>query len=267
MLIMGFFSLPPLFFASRRQANTPILGPIIPNMGNVKADLRFLIFPILGTIIPNMGNYKSVSISDVLFSGGQQRVLGLLFGQPDRSFYTNEIQKLGMTGRGALERELKRLTASGLITMTVIGRQKHYQANRNSPIYQELRGITLKTFGLSDVLRLALSKYADAIRFAFVYGSVAKGTDTATSDIDVMVVAEGLSYSDLFELLTKVEETLGRKVNPTLYSPEDFLKKIEGDNHFVTRVLNQPRIALLGNEDDIRSGKSAKPAEDRQTQS
>jgi predicted nucleotidyltransferase len=213
-----------------------------------------------------MGNDKPVSISDVLFSGVQQRVLGLLFGQPDRSFYANEIEKLGMTGRGALERELKRLTASGLVTMTVIGRQKHFQANRNSPIYQELRGITLKTFGLSDVLRLALSKYADAIRFAFIYGSVAKGTDTATSDIDVMVVAEGLSYTDLFGVLTKAEETLGRKVNPTLYSPEDFLKKIEGDNHFVTRVLNQPRIALLGNEDDIRSGKSAKPAEDRQAQ-
>lgn len=223
-------------------------------------------FPKLGPIILNMGNDKPVSISDVLFSGVQQRVLGLLFGQPDRSFYANEIEKLGMTGRGALERELKRMTATGLITMTVIGRQKHYQANRNSPIYHELRGITLKTFGLSDVLRLALSKYADAIRFAFIYGSVAKGVDTATSDIDVMVVAEGLSYSDLFEALTKAEETLGRKVNPTLYSPRDFLKKIEGDNHFVTRVLNQPRIALLGIEDDIRSGKSATPAEDRQAQ-
>jgi predicted nucleotidyltransferase len=225
-----------------------------------------LIFPKLGTIIPNMGNNRPVSISDVLFSGVKRRVLGLLFGQPDRTFYANEIEKLGMTGRGALERELKRLTASGLVTMTVIGRQKHFKANQNSPIYQELRGITLKTFGLSDVLRLALSKFEDAIRFAFVYGSVAKGTDTATSDIDVMVVAEGLSYSNLFESLTKAEETLGRKVNPTLYSPEDFLKKIEGDNHFVTRVLNQPRIALLGHEDDIRSGKSTKPAEDRQAQ-
>jgi Nucleotidyltransferase domain. len=213
-----------------------------------------------------MGNDKPVSISDVLFSGGQQRVLGLLFGQPDRSFYANEIEKLRMTGRGALERELKRMTASGLITMTVIGRQKHYQANRNSPIFQELRGITLKTFGLSDVLRLALSKYADAIRFAFIYGSVAKGADTATSDIDVMVVGEGLSYSHLFEALTKAEETLGRKVNPTLYSAEDFVKKRRGDNHFVTRVLNQPRIVLLGNEDVINSGKPSEPTENRQAQ-
>lgn len=207
-----------------------------------------------------MGNDKPVSISDALFSGGQQRVLGLLFGRPDRSFYANEIEKLAMTGRGALERELKRMTASGLITMTVIGRQKHYQANQNSPIFQELRGITLKTFGLSDVLRAALSKFAGSIRFAFIYGSVAKGTDTAASDIDVMVVAEGLSYSRLFEVLTRAEETLGRKVNPTLYSAGDFLKKVQGDNHFVTRVLNQPRIALLGSEDVIRSGPASEPA-------
>lgn len=213
-----------------------------------------------------MGNKKSVSLSDVLFSGVQQRVLGLIFGQPDRSFYANEIAKLGMTGRGALQRELERMTASGLITMTVIGRQKHYQANRNSPIFQELRGITLKTFGLSDILRLTLSDYADAIRYAFIYGSVAKGTDTATSDIDVMVIAEGLSYSHLFESLTKAEESLGRKVNPTLYSPEDFLKKAQGDNHFVTRILNQAKIVLLGDENAIRSGKPPKPAENRQAQ-
>lgn len=213
-----------------------------------------------------MGNNKPVSISDVLFSGGQQRVLGLLFGQPDRSFYANEIERLGMTGRGALERELKRMTVSGLVTMTVIGRQKHYQANRNSPIFHELRGITLKTFGLSDVLRTALSKFANAIRFAFIYGSVAKGTDTATSDIDVMVVAEGLSYSELFEALTKAEETLGRKVSPTIYTTDDFLKKIQGENHFVTRVLDQPKIFLLGNEDVLRSGTTPESAEDRQAQ-
>ena len=226
-----------------------------------------MIFPKVGPIIPNMGNDKIISISDALFSGVQQRVLGLLFGQPDRSFYANEIAKLGMTGRGALERELKRMTTSGLVTMTVIGRQKHYQANRNSPIFQELRGIVLKTFGLSDVLRAALAKYADAIRFAFVYGSVAKSTDTGTSDIAVMGVAEGLSYSELFEALTKAEETLGRKVSPTLYPPEDFIKKMQDDNHFVTRILNQPRIVLLGNENAIGSGTTPEPAENRQAQS
>lgn len=226
-----------------------------------------MLIPKLRPIILIMGKGIPISISNVLFSGVQQRVLGLLFGQPDRSFYSNEIAKLGkITGRGSLQRELERMTAAGLITMTVIGNQKHYQANNNSPVFQEVRSITLKTFGLSDVLRKALSDYADAIRYAFIFGSVAKGTDTATSDIDVMVIADGLSYSQLFEALTKTEETLGRKVSPTLYSPDDFLKKVQGDNHFVTRVLHQPKIVLLGHENDFQSGKISEPAENRQTQ-
>lgn len=213
-----------------------------------------------------MGNLKPVSISDVLFSTGQRRVLGLLFGQPDRSFYTNEIAKLAMTGRGALQRELERLTSSGLVTMTPIGRQRHYQANRNSPIFNELRGIVLKTFGLADVLRDALAVSAQPVRCAFIYGSVAKGTDTASSDIDVMIVAEGLTYSHLFETFAEAEQMLGRKVNPTLYTSEDFAEKVRGDNHFVTRVLDQPKIMLMGNDNDISSGSAAESGEDRQAQ-
>ena len=193
-------------------------------------------------------------------------MLGLLFGQPDRSFYANEIAKLANTGRGALQRELERLTASGLVVMTPIGRQRHYQANRNSPIFNELRGIVLKTFGLADVLREAFAASAQPVRCAFIYGSVAKGTDTASSDIDVMIVADGLTYSDVFETLAKAEEVLGRKVNPTLYTPEDFAEKVRGDNHFVTRVLDQPKIMLIGNDNDIASGSPGESGEDRQAQ-
>jgi len=222
--------------------------------------------PKSGTIVPTMGNAQPVSISDVLFSGGQRRVLGLLFGQPDKSFYANEIAKLANTGRGALQRELERLTASGLVVMMPIGRQRHYQANRNSPIFNELRGIVLKTFGLADVLREALAASAQPVRCAFIYGSVAKGTDTASSDIDVMIVADGLTYSDVFETLSKAEEVLGRKVNPTLYTPEDFAEKVRSDNHFVTRVLDQPKIMLIGNDNDIASGSPAKSGEDQQAQ-
>ena len=205
-----------------------------------------MLIPKSGLIIPVMGNDQPTSIADVLFSGVQQRVLGLLFGRPERSFYANEIEKLGKTGRGSLQKELQRMTSSGLITMTTIGRQKHYQANKNCIIYQELKSITLKTFGLSNVLRSALADSESKIRYAFVYGSVAKGTDTTASDIDVMVISETLSYSELFDVLGKAEEVLKRKVNPTVYTPEDFLKKIEGDNHFVTRVLRQPKIVLIG---------------------
>jgi predicted nucleotidyltransferase len=214
-----------------------------------------------------MGNEKAMSISNVLFSGVRQRVLTLLFGQSDRSFYSNEIEKLGKTGRGSLQRELERMTASGLITMTVIGRQKHYQANKSSHIFHEIKSIVLKTFGLSDVLREALLDYAEAIRYAFIYGSVAKDTDTTSSDIDVMVIADGLTYSQLYEALTKTEETLGRKVSPTLYSSEDFQKKVQADNHFVTRVLEQPKIVLIGNENAVWSGKPQESGEARFAQS
>ena len=213
-----------------------------------------------------MGNTKPTSISDVLFSGVQQRVIALLFGQPDRSYYANEIARLAKTGRGSLQRELERMTSSGLITQAVIGHQKHYQANRASPIFRELRSITLKTFGLSDVLREALSASANSIRCAFVYGSVAKGADTAASDIDVMIIAEGLSYGEIFEALSKAEETLGRKVSPVLYSSTEFLKRVQDDNHFVTSVLAQPKILLIGTEDDIPQGSSPKPPEDRAAQ-
>ena len=210
-----------------------------------------------------MGNKKPSSIADVLFSGVQQRVIALLFGQPDRSFYSNELVRLAKTGRGSLQRELERLSASGLVEMKIIGHQKHYQANNKSIIYQELRGITLKTFGLADVVREALSGHLDAIRYAFIFGSVAKGTDTSSSDIDVMVIAEGLGYSELFEAVVKAEAVLGRKVSPTLYSPAEFLAKKNSDNHFVTRVLEQPRIVLLGDEHAIESGKPSEPVEDR----
>ena len=213
-----------------------------------------------------MGNKNPVSISDVLFSGVQRRVLGLLFGQPDRSFYANEIARIGLTGRGALQRELERMTSSGLITMTLIGRQKHYQANRKAPIFQELRGIVLKTFGLADVLRAALVSSSHPVHSAFIYGSVAKGTDSATSDIDVMVIADGITYSHLFETFAEAEEMLGRKVNPTLYSTEDFANKLRGDNHFITRVIDQPKIMLIGDKDELATGTSAEFGKGRQAQ-
>jgi predicted nucleotidyltransferase len=196
---------------------------------------------------------STTSIGEVLFSGVQQRLLAIFFGQPDRSFYTNELLRLTGTGKGALQRELERLQSSGLVTATKIGNQKHYQANRAAPIFDEVRGIVQKTFGLVDVLRAALADLTSRIQVAFVFGSVAKGTDTAASDIDLLVVAEDLAYADLFERLAPAESTLGRKVGPTLYTPLEFARKQREDNHFVTRVMAQPKIFLIGGEHDCRS--------------
>ncbi len=190
------------------------------------------------------------SVADALFSGLQQRLLAVLFGQPDRSFYGNELLRLTGTGRGALQRELEKLVSADLVTVTPIGNQKHYQANAAAPIFAELRGIVMKTLGLADVLRTALNAVADRIELAFVFGSVAKGTDTATSDIDLMVVTETLSYADLFEGLAAAEQVLGRKVNPTLYTSDALAEKVRTENNFVLRVLSQPKIFLIKGAED-----------------
>lgn len=193
-------------------------------------------------------NIAATSIAESLFSGVQQRLLALFFGQPDRSFYNNELLRLTGTGKGALQRELERLQSAGVVTAKRIGNQTHYQANRAAPIFDEIRGIVIKTFGLADVLRAALADLAERIELAFIFGSVAKGSDTASSDIDVLVVAEDLAYADLFERLAPAEATLGRKVNPTLYTPSEVARRQREDNHFITRVLEQPKIFLIGGD-------------------
>ena len=151
-------------------------------------------------------------------------------------------------GSGAVQRELKRLAESGLATVTYRGNQKHFQANPASPIFAELCSITQKTFGLAGPLREALASLADQIHAAFVFGSVAKKSDTAASDIDVMVVSDTLTYADLFAALEGAAAKLGRQVNPTVYSRAELARRIAEENAFVTRVLAQPKLWLIGDE-------------------
>ena len=190
----------------------------------------------------------SAGLADALFAKVQQRVLGVLLGNPSRSFYANEVIGLARSGTGAVQRELARLEASGLVTVTRVGKQKHYQANASSPVFEELRALALKTFALADVLRAALVPVSQGIRAAFVYGSVAKGQDTATSDIDLMIVSDRLTYAELFAVLEEASAQLGRKVAPTIYSLKELAKRVKQDNAFVTRVLSQPKLWLIGDE-------------------
>lgn len=193
----------------------------------------------------------AVSLADALFAKVQQRVLAVLFGNPGRSYYANEVIGLARSGTGAVQRELARLEAAGLVTAARIGKQKHYQANAASPVFDELRALVLKTSGLADVLREALSAVSDRIRAAFVYGSIAKGEDTAASDIDLMVIGDGLTYADLFGALEEASAKLGRKVAPTIYSPKELARRVKQDNAFITRVLQQPKVWLIGGENDL----------------
>jgi predicted nucleotidyltransferase len=202
---------------------------------------------------PKLGIYMhplaTASIADALLPKVRQRVLAVLFGAPDRSYYANELIALAQSGTGAVQRELAALAAAGLITERRQGNQKHFQANPQSPVFAELRGLVLKTMGLADVLRAALAPLAPRIELAFVFGSVARQQDTAHSDVDVLLVSASLGYAEVFGALEGAALTLGRKVNPTLYTPAEFVQRQAQDNAFVTRVMQQPKIWLIGQED------------------
>ena len=190
----------------------------------------------------------STSLADALFTSTQQRVLGLLFGEPGRSFYTSElIDRIG-AGSGAVQRELKRLAESGLVTVRRIGNQKHYQANPDSPIYEELCSLVRKTVGLAKPVRKALEPLADRVRFAAIYGAVAKGADTASSDVDLLIMADGVALKDAYRALAPVEETLGRRINPILYTSQEFEDRKAGGTPFLSRLLAGDHIVLMGTE-------------------
>jgi predicted nucleotidyltransferase len=192
-----------------------------------------------------------LSLSNVLFPKVRQRVLGLLYGQLDRSFHTNEIIRLTHSGTGAVQRELEKLAAVELITAQSIGNQKHYTANCASPLFTELRSIVLKTFGLADVLRKALAPIIPKIHIAFIYGSIAKQKDTASSDVDLMLICNNLTYADLFKLLEEAQVKLGRSIHPTFYSPSEWKRKYQANNNFLIQIVKQPKIFLIGNEDEL----------------
>lgn len=187
-------------------------------------------------------------MADALFPKVRQRVLAVLFGTPDRSFYANEVIALAQSGKGAVQRELAGLSEAGLLTVSRQGNQKHYQANAAAPVFAELRGLVLKTMGLADVLRAALAPLGNEISIAFVFGSIAKQTDTAQSDVDLLVVSDSLGYADLFAALEDATRTLGRTINPAIYTQAEFAARLQGDNAFVHRAMQQPKIWLKGQE-------------------
>lgn len=209
--------------------------------------------PNSGTIIPKLGIYmtspSSSSLADALFTSTRQKVLGLLFGQPERSFFVTQIMELAKSGRGAVQRELRGLESAGLVSVEMHGNQKHYQANSDSPLFDEICSIVRKTVGLEEPLKAAIESLAGKIRFALVYGSVAKRMDTSASDVDLLIVADELTLEDVYAALSPAEQLLDRKINPTLYTSEEFDRRRARSNSFLKRVLNGPVIILSGSID------------------
>ena len=220
-----------------------------------------IIIPIMGILVPThisqsnrpKAAVKSVgmstSLANALFTTTQQRVLALLFGQPHRSFFTSELIGLTGSGSGAVQRELQRLASSRLVNVTSIGMQKHYQANPACPVYHELVGLVRKTMALAEPIRQALQPFVDRIVLAMLYGSVAQSTDTADSDIDLLVVADGMMLEDLYTALAPVESNLCRKISPTLYTVSEFDARRSAKNPFLMRVLDGEHLVLIGKED------------------
>ncbi len=194
---------------------------------------------------------QRTGLADALFTTTQQRVLGLLFGEYKRSFLISEVITLAGVGSGAVQRELAHLADSGLITVHIQGNQKLYQVNPASPVYAELAGIVRKTINLSEPIIVALKPLADRILAAFIFGSIAKRSEDASSDIDLFIVSNELSSSDVRSCLAIVEKRLGRDINPTIYSLEELRQRIESGNAFVLRVLEQPKRWVVGNEERL----------------
>jgi predicted nucleotidyltransferase len=195
---------------------------------------------------------QTITIGDALFTKTQQKIMSLLFQKPDTTFYLNQIVRQAGIGKGTIKRELEKMTAAGLLTVKHIGNQKHYQANSSAPIYHELVAITRKTFGIANVIRQTLEPIENAIEFAFIYGSIAKATETAKSDIDLMIISHDLTYADIMNLLIPVETELQRTINPTIYNSLDFNDKLQQGNSFLTRIINQEKIMIMGSENVIR---------------
>ena len=194
-----------------------------------------------------------MSLTQALFSDSQAKVYVWVFGHPTRSFHLNELRRLTGLGSASLKREITRLASAGLITTLMIGNQRHISANKQSPIFGELRALTQKVLGASPMIRAALNPVSSKIALAFIYGSIAKETDTALSDVDILVVGNDLTLSELLEHLLPVEELLGRKINPTCYTIEEFEKRLDDADSFVNRVLSQPTIQLIGDISVFRS--------------
>jgi len=214
--------------------------------------------PNIGITMPNMSTAvikskqgQPLSMVDALFSRTQKNVLALLFGQSGQSFYTNEIIRKSGGGSGAVQRELSRLVRSGLATVKRVGSQNHYQANPDAPLFVELCSIMNKTVALLEPLKTALQPFIQHIELAFVYGSVAKKSDTASSDIDLMIVSNDLTYADVFPALEDVSGDLQRSIQPTIYSNAELTTRIQSDNSFIKRVLEQPKIWIVGKENEL----------------
>ncbi len=190
-----------------------------------------------------------MSLAHALFTDRRSRIFRWLFGLPERSFHLNELLRLTQLGSASLQQELKQLTAAGLVSTERVGNLKMFQANPNSPVFKDLVSLTRKTVGMQSLLTQALLPLKNKLIKAWIYGSVAQQNDTASSDIDIMLVGHKLRLSEVLECLQTLELELGRKINPTCYTEQEFTVRQADPDSFVSHVLQKPIVDLLEQHD------------------
>lgn len=190
------------------------------------------------------------ALMDLLFPATRQRVLAQLLLHPGESFHQRELARLTASHAGTLGRELEKLVEAGLVIRREQGNQVRYQANAQCPLFAELASMFRKTHGMVPALREALAPLAGRIRVALVFGSMARGTQTAGSDIDLLVVGE-VGFAELVQALYPLQQALQREINPVLYTAAEFHRRAQGGEAFVRQFLDQPNVFLTGDKDDL----------------
>lgn len=208
--------------------------------------------PKLGTFVPRMGTLLGkTGLSDALFSKTQQALLGLFFANVDESYHLREIVRKSNVGQGTVQRTLAKLSEAGIIEREQRGRQTFYSANRECSIFADLHRLVIKTIGVAKQLAEKLKTLEDKISIAFIYGSFARGDETGKSDIDLLVIGK-IKLSDVVKVMSGLQPTLAREINPTVFEPEEYRQKLNQGHHFLTSLLKEPRIFLIGDEDAFK---------------
>ncbi|MEQ1880255.1 MAG: nucleotidyltransferase domain-containing protein [Burkholderiales bacterium] len=205
----------------------------------------------MGILLPMVGSQEvSPGAPPPLFGKTRQALLALLFSRADEAHLQESLIQLAALGRGTVQRELEFLASAGIVRRAVRGRQVYFQANTESPIFAELRGLVMKTIGVGDALRKALAPLAKQIRVAFIYGSVARGKERSNSDVDIMVIGE-VSFAEMSDALVEAQHSIGREVNPSVYGAADLRAKLAAKNHFLLSVLKGDKMFLIGDEREL----------------
>jgi predicted nucleotidyltransferase len=199
------------------------------------------------------------ALMNLLFPSARQRVLAVLLLQPGEGFHRRELARLAGSHAGTLARELDKLVAAGLVQRQARGNQVVYRADARHPLYPELSALFRKTHGVAATLRESLAPVAEQVRAALLFGSMARGTHTASSDVDVLVVGD-VSFSALVQALYPAQQTLGREINPVLYTPSEFRTRISEGGGFAQALRSSSNVLLIGDADDVTEFAGDPPA-------